>query len=290
MESRTILTCVAALALAGCAAPHTVSTRAPAADPYVVDARAGEADREAAAPRVPGWTDSRHADELGAVAPGARVEVGADAVSLRGPAAEVDAAAAFLNDRARFQGRAVRLEVAQARVRPGSVQFDALDRIEGGAAAAVVPVRQAAGLLAAGAPFATGALTAGDGERRHTHVAHAQRTYVDAQPHDGPPSLSLAHLGQVWTARPSLADAGALLVLDWAQERAVPAGDWPALRVVAGTRSLDVELPALVHQRAAGRFVLRDGEALVIAQALPDAPGEVLLTVVRWAAATPPGA
>lgn len=290
MGSRTIMLSAAALALAGCAAPRTVVTRSPAADPYVVDARAGEADREAAAPRVPGWTDSRHADEVAAVAPGARVEVGADAVSLRGPSAEVDAAAAFLHDRARFQGRAVRLEVAQARVRPRSLQFDALDRIEGGAAAAVVPVRQAAELLAAGAAFATGALTAGDGERRHAHVAHAERSYVDAQPHDGPPSVALAHLGQVWTARPSLAAAGTLLVLDWTQERSVPAGDWPALRVGAGTRSLDVELPALVHQRAAGRFVLRDGEALVIAQALPDAPGEVLLTVVRWAAAPPPGA
>ena len=285
-----LLTALLTALVAGCAgpSPQRFDSRRPAGDPYAL------APQEEFPPatrlwvtRVPAWPQERIAEEVAAISSLVELRPHRTSLELIGPEPAVDAVATYLADRARFADSRVCLELAQVRISPQAWAFEALSSTEGGLFA-VGTRAQGRALVATGRPEDGCRVVLLDGGPAAQLRSFDQRAYLAGTSWNGPhlnPDIALVTLGIECSFLPRLAGEGQLLRLELAVERARAVGeDMPVVRVesASGFVSIPVELPRIDERRLAGRFTLRQDEALVLLQAPADAGQDLLATVVTW--------
>lgn len=268
-------------------APLLVDTRAGAPDPYRPRLLPGGAVGPFVrihAPRPAGWPSDRVLLEAAALSSLVEVRQDRQLSLVSGPEPEAEAAAAYLVDRARFEGRRIRLEAHHVRVASDRLVFDALEPCPGGAFA-VIP-RAAMDRFASVRAEPDVRLILEDGEggdwaaitRRSWFAGCAAPTSATPTP---PPIITSATHGRRVAARAWLTGEGDALRLAWRAEahEADPVHD---LRVAVrrGGAPFVVTLPRLVERVVGCGVTLRHDEALALLEA--DDGDALLLTLVTW--------
>jgi len=269
------------------AAPLLVDTRRGAPDPYRPRLLPGGAVGPFVrihAPRPAGWPSDRVLIEAAALSSLVEVRLDRQLSLVSGPEPEAEAAAAYLVDRARFEGARLRLEAHHVRVASDRLVFDALEPCPGGAFAVISRAAMERFSSTREEPDVRHVLEDGEAgdwvalTRRSWFAGCAAPTSATPTP---PPIIAGATRGRRVAARAWLAGEGDALRLAWRAE-AHEADEAHDLRVTVrrGGAPLVVTLPRLVERVVGCSVTLRHDEALALLEA--DDGDALLLTLVAW--------